>query len=253
MRVKQEKKPNVKKGGGVKGRSNKTNSTTSALPSNSFVGETDELHGHIYDVNTSKQSELFTTTTKKIANYAGRTCREAKDISLAIEELKDPLFPRPVKQNTGDSDVDNILLKEEVQLHVRRKSTYRQNQATMFAIVLGQCTDAMKAKLEAESRYENTAQSRDVIELLKIMRDSAFNYESDRYPFLAVHLALKQYYEHFQKYTVPADTYLESFTNLTEVVEHCGGSMGEHEALKRYIFKIKKFPPQQPTPERSRQ
>ena len=153
MPVKQEKKPIVKKGGGTKARGSKTSTSTSALPSTSFVGETAELHGHIYDVNTSKQSELFTNTTKKIANYAGRTCREAKDISLAIEELEDPVFTRPKKQNTGDSDVDSILLKEEMQLHVKRKSAYRQNQATMFAVVLGQCTDAMKAKLEAETKY----------------------------------------------------------------------------------------------------
>ena len=60
------------------------------------------------------------------------------------------------------------------------------------------------------------------------MRDIAFQYKSDRYPFLDLHLLLKQFYEQFKKYGTPCDTYLKSFTNLQGVVSHCGGSLKEH-------------------------
>ena len=74
------------------------------------------------------------------------------------------------------------------------------------------------------------------------MRDIAFNYESDRYPFLAVHLALKNYYNHFQRFAIPSDSYLESFTNLEDVIKHCGGASGhQHPSLKKYIFDKKKI------------
>ena len=130
-------------------RSTMSSTTPQATPlsSNSFVGETKELEGHIYYVGTSKQSEMFTNTTKKVANFAGRNCKESKDISLAIEDLSDHVFTLPTKQNTGDSEIDTLLLREEMQIYSKRKSTYRQNQATMFAVVLGQCSDAFKAKL----------------------------------------------------------------------------------------------------------
>ena len=141
------------------------------------------MHGFTYDVNTSKQSELFTLTTKKVANFAGRTCKEAKDISVAIEELQDPTFTLPVRQNTGDSDVDKLLLTQEMQIYFKRVSLYRQNRETIYSVILGQCTDTMKAKLESEATFKNISQDRDMVELLKLMRDVAFNYESDKYPF----------------------------------------------------------------------
>ena len=37
-----------------------------------FKGETEDLHGHIYDVGVQNQAELFSNSTKKIASYAGR-------------------------------------------------------------------------------------------------------------------------------------------------------------------------------------
>ena len=163
-----------------------------SLSSSTFKGETETLHGAIYDVGVLNQSELFTTTTTKIAGFAGCTCRESKDISLAIEELKDPTFTPPKKFNV-DPALDDLLLKNEVDIFVKRKSTYRQNQATMFSVVLGQCTEALKAKLEADNNYETISQSRDVIKLLLLIREIAFNYESDKYPYLAVHSSMKTF------------------------------------------------------------
>ena len=228
---------------GVNGRFQRRSEPAKAtISSSTFKGETDSLQGAIYDVGVSNQSELFTTTTKKIAGFAGRTCKEPKDISLAIENLEDPTFPTPTKLNV-DPALDDILLKNEVDIYVKRKSTYRQNQATMFSVVLGQCTEALKAKLEADSNYDSILQSRDVIKLLLLIREIAFNYESDKYPYLAVHTSMKAFYEQFQKYSVSADSYLESFTNLYDVVSACGGTIGEHENLEAYMYKKKKINP----------
>ena len=99
----QDRKPSVtKQKRNNKGRFQRQPTTPRATPlsSNKFLGETEELHGHIYDINTTRQSEMFTNTTKKVANYAGRTCKEPKDISLAIEELKDATFTMPTKGTT---------------------------------------------------------------------------------------------------------------------------------------------------------
>ena len=84
----------------------------------------------------------------------------------------------------------------------------------MFSVVLGQCTEALKAKLEADNNYETILQSHYVIKLLLLIREIVFNYELDKYPYLAVHSSMKTFYEQFQKYSVSADNYLESCKNL---------------------------------------
>ena len=98
---------------------------------------------------------MLSDTTKKIANYAKRTCKDPKDISLAIEELKDAAFTMPVKGSTYSDKIETMLLTMEIDLHVKQRSAYWQNKATMFAVVLGQCTNAIKAKLEANATYNS--------------------------------------------------------------------------------------------------
>ena len=241
-------KPPVKAGArGANGRFQRRSEPAKvSISSSTFQGETESLLGAIYDVGVSNQSELFTTTTKKIAGFAGRTCKESKDISLAIEELEDPTFTPPKKVNI-DPAIDDLLLKNEVDIFIKRKFTYRQNQATMFSVVLGQCTEALKAKLEADNKFESISQSRDVIKLLLLIREIAFNYESDKYPYLAFHSSMKTFYEQFHKYSVSPDSYLESFTNLYDVVSACGGSIGEHANLESYLYKKRKINPTKAT------
>ena len=78
----------------------------------------------------------------------------------------------------------------------------------MFSVVVGQCIDAMKSKLEGDSTYEALGVSGDVIGMLNLIRKIAYDYEAQRYPFLAVHSALNSYYDHFQKAHVTNDVYM---------------------------------------------
>ena len=71
----------------------------------------------------------------------------------------------PVKGSTYSDKIKTMLLTKELDLHIKRRSAYWQNKATMFAVVLGQCTDAIKAKLEADATYNSIFQDCDIIKL----------------------------------------------------------------------------------------
>ena len=53
-----------------------------------FEGKCEDLKGHIYDCSDAKQSDLFTKTTKELAEYVGRTYKHGGDIRLAVENLE---------------------------------------------------------------------------------------------------------------------------------------------------------------------
>ena len=44
------------------------NSNNPSSTKEKFKGETEALHGHIYDVGVQNQAELFSNTTKKVAS-----------------------------------------------------------------------------------------------------------------------------------------------------------------------------------------
>mmetsp|Transcript_25215 Transcript_25215/g.37137 ORF Transcript_25215/g.37137 Transcript_25215/m.37137 type:complete len:161 (-) Transcript_25215:962-1444(-) len=125
--------------------------------------------------------------------------------------------------------MDTLLLPKELDVYMKRESLYMQNKCQMYSVVLGQCTKAMKARLEADSQYESFGLEGDVLGLLIMIRTVAYNYEVQRYPFLVLHSALKNYHLHFQCSYVTNDSYWESYTNMREVVEHCGGKTGHHD------------------------
>ena len=86
--------------------------------------------------------------------------------------------------------------------------------------------DAMRAKLKGDSRFRNMKTNSDVIELLKLIREVAYNVKADRYPFMAQHAALKNYIMHYQNFHTTNDNYLDSRSNLKEVLSHCGINLG---------------------------
>jgi hypothetical protein len=60
-----------------------------------FQGKCDELKGHIYDCSDSRQSDVYTKTTKEIVKYVGRTYRYGSDVRRAVQKLTMPSMPVP--------------------------------------------------------------------------------------------------------------------------------------------------------------
>jgi hypothetical protein len=55
-------------------------------------GKCDELKGYVYDcTGPSKAADMYTKTTREIAEYIGRTIKYAADVVKGIESLKEPV------------------------------------------------------------------------------------------------------------------------------------------------------------------
>ena len=102
----------------------------------------------------------------------------------------------------------------------------------------------MQAKLEGDTRFKVIKDDSDVIELLKLIHDIAYDAEADRYPFMAQVAALKRYLFNYQKYATMNNTYFDSFNNLKEVFSHCGLELGKNQVLCKYILKKKEEDPE---------
>ena len=70
--------------------------------------------------------------------------------------------------------------------------------------------------------------------LLSLLQEISYDYESQRYLYLAIHSALKTYYAQCQYANSTRDAYMESFNNLQEVVVHCKGEIGQNLLLILY-------------------
>eukprot|EP00957_Ditylum_brightwellii_P079092 6015591-Ditylum_brightwellii.AAC.1 len=104
---------------------------------------------------------------------------------------------------------------------MKRKATYKQNKTCMYAVAYGQCSEAMRAKLESTDKYKAAAEASDVIQLLKLIKKIAYQYESQRYLHQAVHAAMRAFYLTSQKEGTTLKVYLDKFNNKKDMVEQC--------------------------------
>jgi hypothetical protein len=52
-----------------------------------------------------------------------------------------------------------FLWQENMKTHMKRSAAMENHKATMFLVVIGQCTDAsMRAKIEAHTNYDRFAE-----------------------------------------------------------------------------------------------
>jgi hypothetical protein len=226
-------------GGGNRGQQfNKTSrkSETAVSPQSRFDGRCPDLKGHIYDCADSRQSDMFQRTTREIAEYVGREyARHGGDVSYAIAEQKKPTIPEPVPPPgvTAESvtPMQQLVLSEQIKQYVSRLNALEQNLQKAYNLVLGQCSEIMRTKVESVPEYADLHGRMDVIELLKTIQKICYNFETQKYMPHAVHEAVRRFYLLRQDTSMTCGAYLEKFKSTVDVLETCGGTVGESEIM----------------------
>lgn len=213
------------------------------IPRTRFEGRCTELKGHIYDLKPIGQSDNFMKTTREIGLYVGRTYSDGSDIKLAVETLEMPTFVMPADPPDDAGRGVVLAWENRVKAHSKRLLNYESNVKTLFSLVWGQCTEALQAKVEADTNYNNMAKvPQDGIQLLKIIKDIAFDYQSQKYLAHAISDAVFKFWT-FQQGNLPTTEYYERFKNHLKVLEHVGANIADHPGL----IKSEAFDPDDPT------
>jgi hypothetical protein len=112
-----------------------------------------------------------------------------------------------------------------VDQYVKRNNLLESSIMTLYSLVWGQCTDAMQAKLEASPDYDETQEANDGIELLKLIKTIAFNFQSQKYLPHAIHEAKRRFFMHYQGRTTTPQEYLEQFKSNKDVLDLIGATI----------------------------
>jgi hypothetical protein len=140
-----------RRGGRGNNNNNNNNNNTTHGP---FKGKATDLHGSIYDIGLpNSNNDLFSKTTKEIAEHVSRTIEGAGDFHLAMVDLTFPtLAPPSAPVNEPGTNEPSWVDKEQYKLeyseYIKTKNKRLQVQAKVFPLVLGQCSHAIRDCLE---------------------------------------------------------------------------------------------------------
>ena len=120
---------------------------------------------------------------------------------------------------------------------MKKLDQLQTNTNALFSLIWGQCTDSMQAKVEAAPTFEQVARDNDGIELLKLIKDIAFNFSSQKYLPQAIHEAKRRFFLQFQGRQLNVKDYLEQFMNHVSVLDHIGANVVNDSGILDMVAK----------------
>ncbi len=171
-----------------------------------------------------------------MAEYVGRTfTKYGGDTRLAVENLAVAGVPLPPDVAADATDGEKLMWKLKCEHIAKREVAMDDNIKTLYSIVWGQCTDIMRQKLEGLDGFGAMSATGSGIDLLKAIKDIAFNFQSQKYLPHALHESKRRFYLCSQGRLATTQAYLEQFQNVVDVIEHSGGLLGFEPGVVRDI------------------
>ena len=225
-------------GNSGRGSGSYTGSNNSRTPTAStFKGREDAIKGHVYDtVNPSASAAAFITTTEEIAEYAGRTLKMGNHVKRSMERMKEvpvapPVKPKPPAGETKIDELDMEVYRQEVKAYVMNKELLQASMMRIYSVIYGQCSDGVRAKVEAMNNHQSIVDDGDAIGLLKNIKSVMANFQTSRKPVQSIMECKRTLlaYRQGRDQTVPE--YYKLFKGLIDVIEYNSGSIGAEQGL----------------------
>lgn len=119
-----------------------------------FKGSNEDLLGHVYTYGGYPNASQIQNTTEKIGHWVKQNCSNFPlDIWKGINTLEKPDQSdwRPIATENMDDTAEATTFKDEGQEYGKRKLAFHGNSTNIYTVIIGQCSEATQAELEARN------------------------------------------------------------------------------------------------------
>jgi Reverse transcriptase (RNA-dependent DNA polymerase)/Zinc knuckle len=216
------------RGGRGRGRGGRTGSrpTTSVV----FKGNTDGLKGNVFQCHgehTNKQQ--FIKTIGVLDEHINKTFTYPQDVASVCKLFTVTKLTPPdnLTKDEYENDMGKKMIWETtMKTYLKRLDMMESNLRAIYAIVWGQCSPLMQAKLESLDNYAMHSGSCNCIWLLNEIKGITHQFESTRIAFVSLDAAWVSYYKYNQGPDQSLHDYLKDYQSMVEVLEHYGAVIG---------------------------
>jgi hypothetical protein len=197
-----------------------------------FKGRCEDLNDALYDVTTGK--ETFLKTTRTIGEYISHTYKDAGEFRLAmitqvLPTLVEPTFPvAPAGAAAGA--VPNFMEVERWKIDIREsitKSKAREsNSQRIYGLVLGQCSPAIRSRMEAHQNWTAADAASDVMGLLEIIQQCMTLCQTRQHAIHSLFDAEVLVLKYTQGRTTCNHDYFEKFKGNVSTADRLGSEIG---------------------------
>jgi hypothetical protein len=157
------------------------------------------MNGHVFECYEEQSDRRqYAKTVESLERYVKKTFSD--DLSRLFATIpKFPTLVRPPEPAAGYDDTEDFIWHEELKEFVKRKRTLGGNLATVHAVVWGQCSEAMMAKLKSSDKYLAKTKDNDCHWLIQEIRAVTLQFDQKRNLYVTLADAKLSYYRCRQK------------------------------------------------------
>ena len=144
-----------------------------------FEGKCADIKTSIYDVLSGK--DTFAKTTREIAEYVRCKFEDAGEFRTGMVEMKLPALTEPAAP-TGNDNVNFELWKMAHCTYEQQIDARHCNLHRVYALVLGQCSQALRNRMEASETWNALNEASDVMKLLQLIQNCMIQCQTHQKP-----------------------------------------------------------------------
>ncbi len=131
-----------------------------------------KMNGHVFQCSEERSNRMQFKKTKEALQAYGKTyLKHAADLApLFAVIMLEPELKMPQEPGPNPSRSAEMIYTEKVKVYVKCESTLVRNMATIHAVVWGQCSKVMKARLKSLDGCQAKADANDCLLLMQSIR-----------------------------------------------------------------------------------
>ena len=191
------------------------------------------MNGNVFECYEEQgDRRQYAKTLEALDGYVKKSCKFPQDMaSLFAADMKEPTLAKPANLAQDADETDKAIWAEELKEFVKRRRELQNNLATVYAVVWGQCSEVMRAKIKSHASYTERTESNDCFWLLKQIKSVTLQFDETKYGFISIMDARANFLNCQQGQDQTAEDYLEQVRSWADAIEYHGGSVSESYEL----------------------
>jgi Zinc knuckle len=198
-----------------------------------FKGNTPDMNGHVFECYEERGDRTqFPKTLEALGEYAAKNLKHPEDLkSLFEEEMVAPNITEPADLPATPTKRQEVIWEAGLKSYSRRLEEMRSNLTTLYAVIWGQCSEAMRTKIRALADFPTGNRNNNCVWLLHEIKGVTHQFDTKRSIFLSLLDARIAYYTCSQAHNQSDAEYLAIFRSNIEVLEYYKATIGESYLL----------------------
>ena len=115
------------------------------------------MNGNVFECYEEQSDRRqYAKTLEVLDGYVRKTLKYSEDLApLFADTMAVPMVDMPDDLDDDAGLTMKMIFAEEVKTYVKRNHTLKSNLATVYAVIWGQCSDDIKAKVKTHDGYKD--------------------------------------------------------------------------------------------------